>query len=523
MQHIVERLIDGLPVYLKEDYPKFVALIRAYYTWQAQDGKFLAGVYGHEALLDVDRDGLTRIIEEMDESDVPEQHRRSFVMFAREFNSSRGSLASFTNFFRIFFDAPVRVSNSSRYVFMPSSAVRERYQRAVVTTTATLPATGVLRQSFGGGVADVVGANCLAVRGPERTYELIVVVRNDKFFRGSAFVAYGEQIFTVTFLPYIDFASTDGSAYQVGDAVTVSTELMTFIGEVTALEPIQVDSVTIDAAGAGYKIGNVITIPGARGFRAEVSEIDSGGGITEVRVIDRGDPFGGVPEFFIASTGSGAQLSYAGISGRPRTLKFDMHPFAPMGLAGFDATVEITSDSGVDAAFATTPRLFQDVWIPRGYNGVIGVGTTLTDSAAYQDASYIVSTPVDAHKWVTKVKGLLHPVGRYMHAVKTAGGETDLPQITGADSVLMPYEYLSMDLATGVSSVLEELDVTLPPIDLSILFDNGSSVELMSLFKPPAELQVTANEGSAAGARVQTSQLFTIPMADGQTGGSTLT
>ena len=41
MQHIVERIIDGLPVYLKEDYPRFVELLRAYYTWQAGEGKFL--------------------------------------------------------------------------------------------------------------------------------------------------------------------------------------------------------------------------------------------------------------------------------------------------------------------------------------------------------------------------------------------------------------------------------------------------------------------------------------------------
>lgn len=490
MLHIVERIIDGLPVYLREDYPKFVELLRAYYTWQSQEGKFLEGVYSHEANIDVDQNGLERVMLEMDEGDVPVEHRRAFAMFSRSFNSSRGSLASFDNFFRIFHDSPVRVTNSARYVFMPSAAVRERYHRAIVSSPVPLPTSGVLRQAFGGGSADVVAANCIAVRA-EWTYETIVVLRNNDFYPGVATISHGDDVYPVTFVPFYDFVSIDGNGYNVGDAVEVTTDLMTFLGEVRSLKPISVESVSVVAPGTGYAVGNLITIPGARGFRAEVSAVDGGGGVEEVRVVDIGDPFGGLPSFFIAGdTGTGAVLEYAGVSGRPLALAFDLHPFGVVtGLA-------ITSETGADAAFLQTPRLFHETWVPRGYNGVIGVGSTLTDSAAYQDASYIVSTPVDASEWTSKVAKLLHPTGRYMHAVKTAGKTATVLSISSVLGHIAPFEYMEIVSHTGEMGELLDTNIPPPPIDLSMLFYNGQSLSSLDL---------------------TISRLFKLDMADGQT------
>lgn len=457
MEHIVERILDGLPEYLKDDYPKFVELLRAYYTWQSQDGKFLSGVFGHEAMLDVDASGLERVIAEIGETDVPPAHRRAFLAFSRDFNTSRGSRASFVNFFRIFFDAPARITNSSQFVFMPSAAVREHYHRAIVKSTSALPASGVLRQSFGGGQADVVAANCLGVRGGVWTYELIVVIRKDSFFQEPAVLHRGDELFELAFVPYVDFSAVAGDGYQVGDAVTVVTEFMSFSGRVKTLRAVELTAVNVVTPGTGYLVGNVVTIPGARGYRAEVSAVDEFGGIAQIRVVDQGDPFGGVPEFHIATTsGSGAVLEFDGISGRPDRIEFEMQPF------GEASTVEIASETGLGAAFATSSRLFQDAWIPRGYNGVLGVGSRLTDSAAYQDASYIVSTPVDLHRWGSKAKQLLHPAGRYMHAVKTAGSAVAIPSILAAASELRPYEHLGLGLMSGDSFAVDALEVPLP-------------------------------------------------------------
>ena len=457
MEHIVERILDGLPEYLKEDYPKFVELLRAYYTWQAQGGKFLSGVFGHESVLDIDSSGLERVIAEIGETDVPPAHRRAFLAFSRDFNTSRGSRASFVNFFRIFFDAPARITNSSQFVFMPSAAVREHYRRAIVTSASALPTSGVLHQSFGGGQADVVAANCLGARGGIRTYELIVVIRKDSFFQGAAVMRHGDETFGLDFVPYIDFSAVAGAGYQVGDAVEVTADFMSFKGRVKTLQPVELASVHVATPGVGYLVGNVVTIPGARGYRAEVSAVDEFGGIAQIRVIDQGDPFGGVPEFRIATTsGTGAALEFDGIAGRPDRVDFEMQPFGEV------AAVEIASETGLGAAFTTSPRLFQDAWIPRGYNGVLGVGSKLTDSAAYQDASYIVSTPVDLHKWGSKVRELLHPAGRYMHAVKTAGSAVVIPSTLATTSGIRPYEHLGMGLAAGDSIDIDAVEVPLP-------------------------------------------------------------
>lgn len=517
MQHIVERLIDGLPVYLREDYPKFVELLRAYYTWQSRPGKFLDGVYGHEATIDIDRAGLERVMLEMDEGDIPVEHRRSFAMFSHAFNSSRGSLASFDNYFRIFHDAPVRVTNSARYVFMPSAAVRERYHRAIVESATPLPTSGVLRQAFGGGVADVVAANCIAIRDTW-TYEVVVVLRNTSFYPGDAVLSYGTDVYAVTFVPFADFASVAGNGYEIGDKVEVTTDLMTFLGTVKALEPIQVEAVTIDYGGAGYEIGNIVSIPGARGFRGEVAKVDASGTIEEIRVIDIGDPFGGLPFFHIASSGPvfPAQLSYSGISGRPLVIDFALHPF------GVVTGLEITSKGGVDAAFLQTPRLFHETWIPRGYNGVIGIGSTITDSAAYMDSSYIVSTPVDADQWTGKVKKLLHPAGRYMHAVKTAGGPTALPDIVGTVSEIVPFEFLAWTGYTGQTGTAVTLTLSPPPVPISLLLDTGEATRSLDLVIT-RHFSANLGDGQSSSARMVTPAALVTTLGNGQSLHATLT
>ena len=172
------------------------------------------------------------------------------------------------------------------------------------------------------------------------------------------------------------------------------------------------------SGGTGYGVGDVVTMPGARGWRGEVSSVDSGA-ITGVRVIDEGDPYAGTIEFEV-SNGTGAILTAVGTQGRPATFVWEATPFGP-------GTVTIASDAGVGAVVEPILVIWNEVSRQTGFNGVLSVGTIITDSDIWQASAYRVKTPADVELWGPLVKRMLHPIGKNMGVVKTVQSSITFP------------------------------------------------------------------------------------------------
>jgi hypothetical protein len=65
------------------------------------------------------------------------------------------------------------------------------------------------------------------------------------------------------------------------------------------------------------------------------------------------------------------------------------------------------------------------------FNGVLSVGTIITDSDIWQASSYRVKTPVDVEQWRPLVKKMLHPIGKNMGVVKTVNSTIPSPGAIG--------------------------------------------------------------------------------------------
>lgn len=420
MKHVVLRILDGLPVYIKDEHKNFVALLDAYYSLETSEGYALHSLHSHEDLLDIDVDGLQRSIEELDETFIPVEHRREWKMFARRFNASRGSIRSYKDFFRIVFDAPVEIENTSRFVFMTSAAKRNRWQRMVVSSSRHLPRCGVIHQPSTGVRADVVEA----VRYAGSTYhEVLVKPRHGEFITGAASLINGDEEYDIELVPHAMFKVVSGHSYRVGDVVNFTGPYSQVKGVVKSIQPVVVDGVDVVDGGSGYSAGDVISMAGARGWRAEVATVVNGS-ITSVRVIDSGDPFAGTPNF-ITNGGVGAVLAVVGMQGRPAEFEWDAQPFG---------TGIVTADSptGAGLQVETTPVLWYEVSEQVSFNGVLSVGTIITDSDIWQASSYRVKTPVDVEQWRPLVKKMLHPIGKNMGAVKTVKSTIPSPGAIGS-------------------------------------------------------------------------------------------
>lgn len=79
----------------------------------------------------------------------------------------------------------------------------------------------------------------------------------------------------------------------------------------TSQPALQIGSVTIDAAGTGYAVGDAITATGGggSGFAAEVSEVGGSGEITAVTITDPGSGYTSAPTLSVTSSGTGATLT----------------------------------------------------------------------------------------------------------------------------------------------------------------------------------------------------------------------
>jgi hypothetical protein len=444
MKHIVERILDGLPVFIQEDFPRFVELLRAYYTWQSAPDKAIGILYGHDSLIDIDRDGLVRSIEELDETAVPPKFRRAWKLFAQQFNASRGSIQSWHDFFSIFYNESVAITDGSQFVFQPSAARVERYKRCIINTTQSIPRSAVLLQSISNASADIVEASLIARRGVDRYYEVTVKPRTRGFFPGSVKIVTPTGIVDGEFCCFQRFKPTAGQLYQLGDRASVSTALVTTRGVVASLSPAVIVSLGVVTGGTLYRQGDIISLPGCRGFRGEVAKVSAGGAILTARIINRGDPFGGHPTFSIDTlSGSGATLSFVGDAGKPSSISFS----EPIWGDVIDFT--IVSDAGTGISVTWEPYVFDDVAVKTGFNGVVGIGTRLTDSAAWMDSSYTVTTSLGRAEWKEFATAMLHQPGRHMNTVKSVRQSVIVSAAIIAESQLSTFAPLSVAMSTG--------------------------------------------------------------------------
>lgn len=439
MNHIVERILDGLPVYIKEDYPVFTELLRTYYAWQAEEGGSVNTLYTHDSRLDVDRSDARRVLAETGWGDVPTSKAQAFVRFARAFAASKGSRQGFADYFGVFHAAAARTDDTAAYVFEPSAARVKKWRVITVVSTQRLPSSGILAIPAAGAQIDVVAAVARRTDGTNYVYELTASLTGGVVTTAAA--TYAGRDVQVKASKRVDI--TAGQNYGKTDKVVVVTATQRLQAVFTEFVYPDSTGFTVTTAGSAYVVGDAIVVS-ARGWRGEVSGVDVNGAIVSTRLLDRGDNTDGEYSATVVSrSGQGAAVELNGVVGRPKTLRILGELYEEV------LEVVVATANGSGLAYTTSRGADGVVTTTEGFNGVIGQGTVVTDSAAWMDSSYRVITPVSSQLWAKAVKELMHSPGRFMSAVKAiTGGGSDLPGFT-ASTQLLAVAYAETQLRGG--------------------------------------------------------------------------
>lgn len=441
MKHIVERILDGLPVYIKEDYPVFTELLRTYYAWQAEEGGILDVLHSHDDRLDIDRSDARRFLAETGWGEVPDAKAAAFARFAREFAASKGSRQGFADYFAVFHDAVATTDDTAAYVFEPSAARVKKWRGVTVVSDRRLPRQGVLVISASGARIDCVEATAVKSTGQDYVYELTASLRGGVVTTAAA--TYAGIAVDVKAAKQIVF--TAGQNYGKDDSVEVVTATRRLQASFETFEYPTSTGFTVVSGGEGYAVGDAITVD-ARGWRGEVSVVDVSGSIVKTRLLDRGDNIDGNAQIDIKSTfGHDGVVVLNGMLGRPKTLRILGELYEEV------LDVVVTSTNGSGLAFTTTRGVDSQLKTVEGFNGVIGQGTVVTDSAAWMDSSYRIASPVSRRLWEKAVKELMHSPGRFMSAVKVhSGGCTDFP-VFSVHTQLLAVAYAETNSFAGES------------------------------------------------------------------------
>lgn len=454
MNHQVAVLVSRLPVYIREGYPKFVALMTAYYEWLLTTDGVAAAILSHGESIDPDSERPSpALIKDLGLEDAPVQVQRHLMTAMREFNASRGAVQSFTDFFRIYLNAPVVVTGNSASLFIPSAQRVEKYRRFVISVPAgrVVPDSGVMTQAYAKATAEVVAANLIAKTALYDIYEVMAAAVHGIFYFQPVVVS--DLTSTVTGNPLSVFTPSfeGGKDFAIGDVVTVNTDLLAVRGVVTVLKGPGVTTTSVVVPGVGYSRGDTIladAVSGGSGFSAQVSTVDNNGAVLTVEVLNAGRGYTKTPELRVVSkTGIGAAIVSTSPCGDIKVVAF---PYAPFGTF---ATASVDSTQGVIGTCSMIGAISEVVSIRKEVNGVVGEGTRLTDSLAWQFSSYSVETPAALDTWYEAVKSGLHPAGKYMHVVKAMKSQAhNAGVMTAVVTTQLIYEELSAALHGGEES-----------------------------------------------------------------------
>lgn len=508
MNHQVAVLVSRLPVYIREGYPKFVALMTAYYEWLLTADGVASAILSHAESIDPDSARPSpALIKDLGMEDAPPQVRRHLMTVMREFNASRGAVQSFTDFFRIYLNTDVLVSGNSASLFIPSAQCVEKYRRFVLSVPSgfRIPDSGVMTQAHAKATAEVVAVNLVAKTESQDIYEVMTAAVRGVFYFQPVVVSDLTSAVTATPLSVFAPSFENGKDFAVGDVVTVTTDLLSVRGVVATLKAPGITAVVVTTPGLGYSRGDVIladALSGGSGFSAQVSSVGSDGEVVSVEVLNAGRGYVKTPELRVVSkTGAGAAVVTSSPCGDIKSVTFPYSPFGAM------ATVSVDSSRGVTGTCSVQGAVSELVSMRKGVNGVVGEGTRLTDSLAWQFSSYSVETSAALDTWYEAVKTGLHPAGKYMHVVKSMKSEAHNAGVI-AEVVTAQLIYEELTAASATSEGFSVALTTDPAFDLlAAVVGSGDSFDVVldSTILPLDSIALSAAAGTSLDAILDTS------------------
>ncbi len=374
-KHIVEVMLDDLPAFVHE-YPRTVQLFREYYENDANG--LIDALWGYYDNIDIDKNGLERQGENFN---FKISKLREFFACSSTYLKSKGTPYGASAYGYLFHNAPLTIDPTYKYVLEPSSAITQRYKRCFAISDKRL--NGVLFQDGLG--ADIVSSEAVK----PNLYEILYHPRHPGWLKEGEAVL-GENMIEIKEEQGLEGAN--GSNFKIGDRVKVVDMLGEVEGEVISTFPSYAHEVMIIDGGEGFKEGDIICAKNSLASLV-VRKIGTKGEILALGVFEEGKIDGEAEWQYIAAKRPPI-LSIPW--GRPYKTKF---PRPLVGIISYPPNFKIVTNNNT--------RNF--VELP---NGIIGIGSVLTDSALYRSGSYIAKANKSILDWGSGFLTTHHTAGR---------------------------------------------------------------------------------------------------------------
>lgn len=444
---IAPLLADRIPLFIKEDYPKFHTLIKSFYDWLETDNNFLHVTTGflesQEANSEIDG-YIDTILSDMgwNYSGELAVNKKFIVNTLRDFYLSKGSSNSFVYLFRALFGEEVFISYPRDRVFSASSAAyskdlwimvssnsfgTEAYNEIVSgTSTLWVTVTGIKSKTS----LNANKINPIVIDG----VQYIGVMVNDIGLGFSPFetvrISSGSASILETIYNCVTLViESAGKAYSPGDSIEITNASINGKAIVKTVHRGSISRINMINGGTGYAIGDQILADTSTGhsFYALVSSVDENGVIKKIDIHSTGYEYSKIPLVYILSeSGSGAELVLESDTiGGIKTIEV-IDQFWGIGSPSI-ATVKSANGSGAIILVNDTKCISNDTATFKNTKGFTEINCVLHDSNYFQTYSYELRSRVSRSRYKSIIDEYTHPSGTICYSVYDNESVIDAP------------------------------------------------------------------------------------------------
>lgn len=482
-------LLDKLPEFTKELYPRFVQFMQDYLEFLEQDENFVRIIldwhHNMEPTNNVEPyiDALLRDLGfESGQNLAVDKHL--ILHLLRDFYLARGSEASFKFLFRALFNEDVSIHYPRDRLLVPSHATYG--ERHFIFTSANNRDTDQYRnillniQSNGGVVTGLSSGTRASIEsitiqhGSGQAYlQIEILLPNFEFdAHESVIITSGETSIVETVKPVLKIKVTNpGAGYTTEDQIAVTGPNLQGQLKIGAVSKGGITGISFGST-TGWQVGDLIKASahdGGFGFSAKVQAVNAGQ-VTQYKVINPGYNYTEIPQLKsrnnVAITGTSNEI------GGIQQIEV-ISPFVDF----INAQINVISSTGSGAVIEaeTVTRWSYNSWAD--HRGFIGENSTLTDSDKYQQYSYTIVSAISASNYDSFVTEMLHPAG----------------YVKGSSYEIV--SHLNLELTDNESTIGGTVEIIYEN-DLSLAFTSEFDIEDIVMIVNSDGEELTTNTGS---------------------------
>lgn len=428
-------ILNRLPEFLHDEYPKLISLLTEYFEWLEEDGNYTRVLLDFKHDLDVSNESdnyIDSILKDLgfDTTSGLKIKKSHLVYFLRDYYLSQGNTQSFKFLFKAFFDENVEVAYPRHKLAYASNASYGGHTSIFTTADSTYDPKilSIMENSDNWFSISVRGLQTNTISNIENAirfevngkyyYQLRITTPNNYFDPSEAVeFKYGTLIFNESMVASGDvIINNGGSGYSVGDVIlaTASASKQIIPGQymVSRISKGGVTDLIVSDGGSGYSVGDMIFVVGTNygaGFSGEVTTVDGSGKITGAQILNPGWGFTSLPKLVVDGNGTGAYITALSSEiGSIKQVKA-IHPlvYRTPSLC----TVNVTSSgSGCDLHISPADTFPEAPDFLNKNNGMLGRNCVLTDSNLFQQFSYELQSNI-SHSAHAHISDKVHPVG----------------------------------------------------------------------------------------------------------------